>query len=106
MYHAAMKLRLFCMLAVCLLLTGCGLMDPQQQATALQVVDQMLMQGTITAEQAEALRQTILSGGQLPWWQQVGQVLLGAGLGYLGIQVAPARAATVAARKAAQLAKQ
>lgn len=72
--------------AVGMLCAACGLLDPQQQQTALQVVDQMLAQGTITAEQAEALRQAILSGGQVAWWEQAATVVLGAGLAWLGVR--------------------
>lgn len=88
------------MVCVCLLLCSCGLLSPEQQQTALQTVDAMLVQGTITAEQAEGLRQAILGGGQSAWWHQVGQIVLGAAMGYLGVQAAPGRAATVAAAKA------
>lgn len=72
---------------VCLSLTACGLLDPQQQQTALQVVDQMLDQGTITPEQAEALRQTILQGGQVHWWEQAATAVLGAAMAYVGVRV-------------------
>ena len=88
------------MILACLLLTSCGLLSPEQQQTALQTVDAMLTQGTITSVQAEALRQAILSGGQSAWWHDVGQVVLGAAMGYLGGQAAPGRAASVAAKKA------
>lgn len=73
--------------AIALLTASCGLLDPQQQQTALQVVDQMLVQGTITQEQAEALRQTILQGGQIHWWEQAATAILGAGMAYLGVRV-------------------
>jgi hypothetical protein len=88
------------MIFICLTLTSCGLLSPEQQTTALQTVDAMLTQGTITSQQAEALRQAILGGGQSAWWHQVGQIVLGAAMGYLGVQAAPGRAASVAARKA------
>jgi hypothetical protein len=88
------------MILACLLLTSCGLLSPEQQQTALQTVDAMFSQGTITSVQAEALRQAILSGGQSAWWHDVGQVVLGAAMGYLGVQAAPGRAATLAAKKA------
>ena len=85
---------------VCLCLTSCGLLSPADQQTALEVVDVMARQGTVTGEQAEALRQAILGAGQQVWWHQLGQIVLGAAMGYLGVQAAPGRAATVAARRA------
>jgi len=90
------------MVVACLLLTSCGLLTPEQQQTALQTVDAMMVQGTVTPEQAEGLRQAILGGGQSAWWQQAGQVVLGAAMGYLGVQAAPGRAASVAARRATE----
>jgi len=88
------------LLMTCLLLTSCGLLSPEQQQTALSTVDAMLTQGTISSQQAEALRQAIISGGQTAWWHQLAQIVLGAAMGYIGVQAAPGRAATVAARKA------
>lgn len=71
---------------LCLSLTACGLLNPHQQAEALQVIEQMRANGTITAEQFEALRQTILDGGQASFWQQVGTILASAGLAWLGVR--------------------
>lgn len=76
------------MLAVfCFALTACGLLDPQQQATALQVVEQMRAGGTITPEQAEALRQTILGGGQAHFWEQAAMLVLATGASLLGVRL-------------------
>ena len=72
-----------------LLLTSCALMSPQDQSTALEVLDQMLKQGSITPAQYEALKESVLNAGTTAWWQQAAQVILGAGLGYLGIQMKP-----------------
>lgn len=74
---------------VALGLASCGLMSAEQQSTALQVIDQMRMQGTITEAQYAALKETVLSSGQVAWWQQAAQVVLGAGLGYLGVSMKP-----------------
>ena len=68
-------------------LAGCGLMSPAEQSTALEVIEQMLRQGTITPEQYEGLRQAILSGGSGVWWHSLGEVVAGAALGYFGVQL-------------------
>jgi hypothetical protein len=68
-------------------LAGCGLMSPAEQSTALEVIEQMLRQGTITPEQYEGLRQAILSGGTGEWWHSLGEVVAGAALGYFGVQL-------------------
>lgn len=80
-------LTLATMAVFCLTLTACGLLDPQQQATALQVVDQMLAQGTVTQAQADALREAILSGGQAHWWQQAATAVIGAAVAYVGVRI-------------------
>lgn len=74
------------LLAALLLLASCA-MSPAQQATALQALDQMLAAGSITLAQFEALREGVLSSGQGAWWEQIAQVLIGAGLAYVGVQV-------------------
>jgi len=66
------------------LFAACGLMSPAQQGTALQVIDQMLVQGTITPEQHEGLRQAILQSGMMSWLQQAGTILGGAVLAWWG----------------------
>ena len=75
------------LVAIALLTASCGLLDPQQQQTALQVVDQMLTNGVVTPEQAEALRQAILSGGQMHFWEQAATAVIGAGMAYLGVRI-------------------
>lgn len=93
------------------LLASCAFLDPHTQSTALRAIDNMLAQGAITPEQHEALRQAILDGGSLSWWQMLGNVALAIGGAYLGIQVAPARlltkrgAAAVVAQQVAQAAR-
>ena len=94
-------MRYLYLISVCLLLTACGVLSPEQQQTALQTIDAMMYQGTITPSQADALRETIMQAGQQNFWNQAAQVGLGAVMGYLGVQAAPGRAASVAARKAA-----
>ena len=72
---------------VAVAMTACGLLSPEQQQTALEVVTQMKAQGTITDAQFIALQEAILSGGQGAWWQQLAQIAARAALGYLGVEV-------------------
>lgn len=97
-------LLLFLFALAAIVLTSCGLLTPEQQSDALLAIDDMLARGIITQAQYEALREAILSGGTMQWWQQLVQVLGGAALAYAGVQwrrgpVAPP--AERAARKAA-----
>lgn len=68
-------------------LVSCGMLSPEQQSTALQVVDQMFQDGTITQAQYDALREIVLSGSQREWWMEVVNVVGGAALAYAGIQL-------------------
>jgi hypothetical protein len=71
---------LACMLASCAWLT------PEQQQTALQVVDSMAAQGSISRAQHDALVEALLSGSSTAWWQQLVQVIGGAAWAYAGVQ--------------------
>lgn len=73
--------------AVALLVAGCGLLSPQQQADALEVIDQMLKNGQITPDQFAALREAILSKGSGFWWEELGMALGSAALAYAGVQI-------------------
>lgn len=73
-------------IALCLYLTACGLLDPVQQSAALQTLDGMLKNGSITQAQYEALREIVLNGSQTVWWQQLGTAVAGAGLAWLGVR--------------------
>ena len=73
--------------AVALLVAGCGLLSPQQQADALQVIDQMLKNGQITPDQFAALREAILAKGSGAWWEELGLALGSAALAYAGVQI-------------------
>lgn len=75
------------LVAVALLVTGCGLLSPQQQADALQVIDQMLKNGQITPDQFAALREAILAKGSGVWWEELGLALGSAALAYAGVQI-------------------
>lgn len=70
-----------------LLLTGCGLLSPEQQGNALLALDQMLAAGSITQVQYEALREGVLSSGAGAWWEQLAGYVLAAGAAYVGVQI-------------------
>ena len=75
------------LIVVCVALTACGLLSPEQQETALQTVNAMVANGSATEAQAVAMREAILSGGQGAWWQEAARIASGAALGYLGVRV-------------------
>ena len=91
-------IRLAALAAVCLTLCSCGLFTNEQIQAALQVVDQMQQQGTITAEQAEAMRQALQIQSGDPWYMQVGRVVLEVGLAVLGVRMWRGPSATAAER--------
>ena len=90
----------------CLLLAGCGLLDAGQVQAVTDVVNQLEASQAITMEQAEALRQAILTNTGEPWWMQLGKIALEVGLAVAGVRLwrgpsasAAERAARLAARK-------
>ena len=90
----------------CLLLAGCGVLDPELVQSSVGVIDQLEANQAITMEQAEALRQAILANTGDPWWLQLGKVVLEVGLAVAGVRLwrgpsasVAERAARVAARK-------
>jgi len=100
-------MRKLTILVPCLLLAGCGLLDAGQVQAVTDVVNQLEASQAITMEQAEALRQAVLSGAGEPWWMQLGKIALEVGLAVAGVRLwrGPSaslaeRAARVAARKA------
>ena len=87
-----------------LVLVSCGLMTPQQQNEALQTVDEMLRNGSITQSQWQAMREAILSASTTNWWAAAAQTVCGGALAYFGVQVRRGPVATPeekARRKAA-----
>lgn len=84
--------------AFLLCLTACGLLSPEQQDDALRVIDAMLQQQTITAEQHAALRDAILRGGTQAWWVELAQMVGGAALAYFGVQLRRGPVATAQER--------
>ena len=91
------------MLAVCIVVLavflGCVGMSPEQQNEALQVIDEMLKNGSITHAQWEAMREAILSASTTNWWATAAQTVLGAGLAYIGVQARRGPVATPAERQ-------
>ena len=94
------------MLGAATLLTSCGILDAGQVQAVTDVVNQLEDNQAITMEQAEALRQAILTNTGDPWWLQLGKVVLEVGLAVAGVRLwrgpsasVAERAARVAARK-------
>jgi len=94
------------MLGSATLLTSCGTLDVGQVQAVTDVVNQLEANQAITMEQAEALRQAILTNTGDPWWLQLGKVVLEVGLAVAGVRLwrgpsasVAERAARVAARK-------
>lgn len=82
-----MKIRLFLFFGAAiavLLLTSC--MTPSQQLAALEMLDRAERAGTITPEQYEELRQSILDAGTANFWQQLIGNVTSVGLAVLGIR--------------------
>jgi len=81
-------------------LAGCGVLSNEHIETARQIIDQMQAQGSVTAEQAEALRQALQANTGEPWYTQVGRVVLEVGLAVVGVRMWRGPAATAAERVA------
>jgi hypothetical protein len=101
-------MRTLYILVPCLLLAGCGILDAGQVQAVTDVVNQLEANQAITMEQADALRQAILTNTGEPWWLQLGKVVLEVGLAIAGVRLwrgpsasVAERAARVAARKSA-----
>jgi hypothetical protein len=99
-------MRKLTILVPCLLLAGCGLLDAGQVQAVTDVVNQLEANQAITMEQADALRQAILTNTGEPWWMQLGKIVLEVGVAVAGVRLwrgpsasVAERAARVAARK-------
>ena len=99
-------MRTLYILVPCLLLAGCGILNAGQVQAVTDVVNQLEANQAITMEQADALRQAILTNTGEPWWMQLGKVVLEVGLAVAGVRLwrgpsasVAERAARVAARK-------
>jgi len=60
-------MRTLYILVPCLLLAGCGILDAGQVQAVTDVVNQLEANQAITMEQADALRQAILTNTGEPW---------------------------------------
>ena len=90
--------------AVCLTLCSCGLFTGEQVQAAITVIDELASAGTITAEQAEAMRQALQANTGEAWYVQIGKMALEVGLAVVGVRMWRGPSASVAeriARKAA-----
>ena len=85
-------IRLAVLAAVCLTLCSCGIFTGEQVQAALEIINQMEQQQTVTAAQAEAL----LANTGDPWWQQLGRLVLEVGMAVLGVRVWRGPSATAA----------
>jgi hypothetical protein len=89
-----------------LFLVSCGLLGPDHTELALKAISEMQVQGVVTLEQAEALRQALLSNVPgTDWWIDVLRVLLEVGLAFAGVRMWRGPAATSAERVARATAK-
>lgn len=79
-------MKIILLIVVALFLVSCGIMSPQQQAQAMETLNDMLAKGTITKAQYDALVEVLMSAGQAQWWQQLALTAGGAALSYLGVQ--------------------
>jgi hypothetical protein len=89
----------------CLPLVGCGWLAPDHTQLALETIDRMLLQSVITPEQAEALKQALLTTAGPEWWVSLLQVVLEVGLAVAGVRIWRGPAATAAERIARAAAK-
>lgn len=93
-------MRTLYILVPCLLLAGCGILDAGQVQAVTDVVNQLEANQAITMEQADALRQAILTNTGEPWWMQLGKIVLEVGLAVAGVRMWRGPTATVAERRA------
>jgi len=91
---------LYSALAASTILCGCGALGAEHLETARQIIDQMREQGSVTPEQAEALRQALQANTGEPWYMQIGRVVLEVGLAVAGVRMWRGPSATVAERAA------
>ena len=92
-------------IVACMLLTSCGIFTADQVESITQVISQIEAQGALTATQADALRQAVMTNTGDPWWLQVGRVVLEVGLAIAGVRWWRGPSATAAERAARITAK-
>tara|TARA_Y100001937_G_scaffold119149_1_gene174447 strand:+ start:163 stop:396 length:234 start_codon:yes stop_codon:yes gene_type:complete len=66
----------------------------------MQVIEQMEIKDTITAQQAEALRQALATNTGEPWYYQLGRVAIEVALAVAGVRIWRGPAAGAAERVA------
>ena len=76
------------------------MLDAGQAQAVTDVVNQLEANQAITMEQAESLRQAILTNTGEAWYVQLGRVVLEVGLAVAGVRLWRGPAATVAERAA------
>ena len=86
--------------AVCMALCSCGLFSSEQVQAALDIINQMEEQNTVTAAQAEALREALVTNTGEPWYMQAGRLALEVGMAVLGVRMWRGPSATLAERVA------
>jgi hypothetical protein len=80
-------MRWFYMLGAAALLTSCGIIPEHVVSSAVDVVNQLETNQSITMEQADALRQALLANTGEPWYMQVGRLGLEVGLALAGVRL-------------------
>jgi hypothetical protein len=86
--------------AVCMTFCSCGLFSSEQVQAALDIINQMEAQNTVTAAQAEALREAMVTNTGEPWYMQAGRLVLEVGMAVLGVRMWRGPSATLAERVA------
>ena len=86
--------------AVGLTLCSCGLFTNEQIEAAITVINRLAEDGKITGEQAEAMRQALMTNTGEPWYMQIGRVVLEVGLAVAGVRLWRGPTATAAERVA------
>jgi uncharacterized protein YoaH (UPF0181 family) len=82
-----MRLRTILLCSLPLVLVGCGMLSPAQQQTALDTINEMLSQGTISREQHAVLTDGILQQGWSGFLEQLTGFALAAVAAYTGVMI-------------------
>lgn len=93
-------MRWILMALVAMSLTSCGLFSSEQIQAAVEIIDQMEQQQSISSIQAEALRQALLAHTGEPWYWQVGRMALEVGLAITGVRMWRGPSASLMERRA------
>tara|TARA_R110000824_G_scaffold212753_1_gene399086 strand:+ start:125 stop:418 length:294 start_codon:yes stop_codon:yes gene_type:complete len=93
-------MRYLYLVPICLLFASCGIFSSGQVEAALTIINEMQTQGTVSASQAEALREALMMDTGEPWYLQAGKMILEIGLAVAGVRMWRGPSATVAERLA------